>query len=93
MSVYFGSDWHFSKEAKNGKPFRYNVSKNELILKNYRDTIKDDDIFVFLGDLTYIGDDNPMQVQKQIDQIKLLPGKKIFIKGNNDYMDLDSQFQ
>ena len=39
MSVYFGSDWHFSKEAKNGKPFRYNVSKNELILKNYRDTI------------------------------------------------------
>lgn len=89
MSVYFGSDWHFSKEAKNGKPFRYNISKNELILKNYRDTVKDDDIFVFLGDLTYIGDDNPIQVQKQIEQIKLLPGKKIFIKGNNDYMDLD----
>lgn len=89
MSIYFGSDWHFSKEAKNGKPFRYNVNKNEMILKNYRDTVKDDDIFVFLGDLTYIGDDNPIQVQKQIEQIKQLPGKKIFVKGNNDNKDLD----
>lgn len=89
MTVYFGSDWHFSKEAKNGKPFRYNTNKNDAILKNYISKVTDNDVFVFLGDLSYFGEDNPLLVKKQLDKIKDLPGKKIFIKGNNDYKPLD----
>lgn len=87
MNIYLGSDWHFSKEAKNGKPFRMDPKKNEKILKNYKRIISDDDVFIFLGDLGYFGTENPEIINYQIKQIKTLPGKKIMIRGNNDYED------
>lgn len=85
--IFLGSDWHFSKEAKNGKPLRYNIERNNEVLEKYKRTVSDNDIFIFLGDLAYFGNEVPQIVKSQINRIKNLPGRKILIRGNNDYED------
>lgn len=82
--IYLGSDWHFLTT-----PFRTDSSKNKKILDRYIRTVKDDDVFIFLGDLTYFNKDCPEVIKSQIEQIKSLPGNKIFIRGNNDYENLN----
>lgn len=84
MKIYIGSDWHFSRYKKStGKIIADKNTINE-ILKKYKNTVKKDDIFIFLGDLTAVRDNNPDFVKKAINEIKKLPGTKILIRGNND---------
>lgn len=84
MTIYIGSDWHFSRYKKTVGKLVYNESKIKEIMNKYKKTVKKGDIFIFLGDLTAVRDDNPDFVKNAIDEIKRLPGMKIFIRGNND---------
>lgn len=83
-NVYLGSDWHFSRWSKKENRLKYNIRKTKDILKKYKMIVKKDDIFIFLGDLSHIEDNNPTQIKYALSEIKYLPGKKIFIRGNND---------
>ena len=83
-NIFLGADWHFSKWKKKEEMLKYDNRKNRDILRKYKSTVKDNDIFLFLGDLTEVRDDNPRLVKRCIEQIKELPGKRIFIRGNND---------
>lgn len=84
MKIYIGSDWHFSRYKKSIGKLTANEDKVNEILKKYKKTVKKDDVFIFLGDLTAVRDDNPDFVKKAINEIKRLPGTKIMIRGNND---------
>lgn len=85
-NVYLGSDWHFSKWKEKEQILKYNNKKNRDIIRKYNSIVTNSDIFIFLGDLTEVIDDNPKEVKKCIDEIKNIKGKKIFIRGNNDIM-------
>lgn len=84
MKIYVGSDWHFSRYKKPIGQLVFNKKKIEEIIRKYKSTIKKNDIFIFLGDLTAVRDDNPDFVKKAINEINKLPGRKIMIRGNND---------
>lgn len=83
-NIWFSADWHFSKWSKRKEELQYDIKKDRDILRKYASSVDKDDIFIFLGDLTEVRDDNPRLVKRCIEQIKELPGNKIFIRGNND---------
>ena len=84
-NVYFGSDWHFSKFVHQTRSMKYNYVRSKDILSKYKKMIKNEnDIFIFLGDLSYIGKKNTKNINECLEQIKYLPGKKILVKGNHD---------
>lgn len=84
-NIYLGSDWHFSKWSKKQLILKYNNERNKDIIEKYKEIVKPNDVFIFLGDLTEVRDDNPTSVKMRINDIKTLPGIKIMIRGNNDY--------
>ena len=71
-NIFLGADWHFSKWKKKEEMLKYDNRKNRDILRKYKSTVKDNDIFLFLGDLTEVRDDNPRLVKRCIEQIKEL---------------------
>ncbi len=85
MSLYAIGDLHFS--TKNPKPM--NIFGNnwdnhqEKIIENWKDTVKEEDTVLVLGDTSWAMTLN--DAKEDLDIIKSLPGKKIFIKGNHDY--------
>lgn len=85
MSLYAIGDLHFSTE--NPKPmniFGDNWDNHEQkIVTNWRETVKDEDTVLVLGDTSWAM--NLQEAKADLDIIKSLPGKKIFIKGNHDY--------
>lgn len=85
-NIYLGADWHFSKWDKEKQILKHNDKRNRDILIKYKSMIKPNDIFIFLGDLSEIREDNTDEVKKCIEQLKYLNGTKIFIRGNNDIM-------
>lgn len=82
--IYFGSDWHFSRFRKSTRSMKYDYVRSKDILHKYSKMIKDDDIFIYLGDLSYIGKKNTRKINECLEHIRQLPGKKIMIKGNHD---------
>lgn len=86
-NVYLGSDWHFSKWSKSKHYLKYNVDKVREIMEKYKKTVKKNDLFIFLGDLSEFRDDNPNPIKYALSDIKNLPGSKIFVRGNNDKED------
>lgn len=73
-NVYFGSDWHFSKFVRQTRSMKYNYVRSKDILSKYKKMIKNEnDIFIFLGDLSYIGKKNTKNINECIEQIKYLP--------------------
>lgn len=80
--IYFTSDWHLLKN-------RYKNERNYVncqeIITWCKQNIKDDDIFMYLGDISYRwidekGEEESMKIMAS------LPGIKVLIAGNHDRM-------
>lgn len=80
--VFLTSDWHFFKNHYKKEANYVNTMK---ILKWCKENIKDDDIFMYLGDLSfrYASDKDNEMALYYMSQIK---GTKIFVLGNHDKM-------
>lgn len=85
MSLYAIGDLHFSTE--NPKPmniFGDNWDNHEeKIITNWREVVGAEDTVLVLGDTSWAM--NLQEAKADLDIVKALPGKKIFIKGNHDY--------
>ena len=78
--IYLSSDWHISKNHYTHEKNAVNTSE---IVSWCKEHIKDDDIFMYLGDMTYRwANDEDKENAKKI--FKSLPGIKILIIGNHD---------
>lgn len=80
--VLFWSDQHFYHDniiRFSGRPFDSTEHMNQSMLKNYFDTVTDNDVVVFGGDVAF----------GQIDTAKALlqnlPGKKVLVLGNHEF--------
>jgi len=80
--VFLTSDWHFFKNHYKKEANYVNTMK---ILKWCKENIKDTDIFMYLGDLSfrYASDKDNEMALYYMSQIK---GTKIFVLGNHDKM-------
>lgn len=78
--IYLSSDWHISKNHYTHEKNAVNTSE---IVSWCKEHIKDDDIFMYLGDMSYrwVNDEDKAKV-KEI--FKSLPGIKILVIGNHD---------
>ena len=78
--VYLTSDWHIFKNRYKKEVNYVNTSD---IISWCKKNIKDDDVFMYLGDMSYrwINDEDKEEVKKIF---KSLPGIKILIIGNHD---------
>lgn len=83
--LWFWSDHHFFHAniilpTYSDRPFEDVGHMNQMLLKNYANKIKEDDIVVFGGDIAF-------KETALVDSwIQSLPGKKIFVVGNHDVM-------
>ena len=80
-NIYFWSDIHFHHKniiRYSGRPYPNPDLMNQCLIGNYANIIKDDDIVIWGGDITFgkIGEVNRILTQ--------LPGYKIHIIGNHD---------
>ena len=85
-NIYVVTDFHLFKRLEKGKVAckrRYNFNE---IISNYRNTVKDGDICIFLGDLC---DGELSHPGELIEIISSLPGTKILCLGNNDLFEYD----
>jgi calcineurin-like phosphoesterase family protein len=85
--IYFISDTHFNHKGSllwnNGtvRPQFASVDEmNELMIRNWNNTVKDNDIVYFLGDFAY-----KCSVRSAEDIFRSLNGTKHLVKGNHDY--------
>jgi len=79
---YYSADLHLNH--KNiikycNRPFTDTDTMNDLILRNIRETVTDNDDFYILGDFAF--GNNIDKISSQLDQI---PGRKHLIIGNHD---------
>jgi calcineurin-like phosphoesterase family protein len=85
--IYFISDTHFNHKGSllwnNGavRPQFTSVDEmNELMIRNWNNTVKDNDIIYFLGDFAFKCNKNKAEAIFWV-----LKGEKHLIKGNHDY--------
>ena len=80
--IYLTSDWHF---FKNHYKKEHNYVNTRNILKWCKENIKPDDIFIYLGDISfrYANKEDQKESQKLMASI---PGYKVLILGNHDIM-------
>ena len=79
---WFTSDHHFWHEGGieyNERPFKTVEEMNEVLIKNWNESIKPEDKVYILGDFAFAG------VAKTTAIIEQLNGYKILIMGNHDY--------
>lgn len=83
MALYAIGDLHFS--PNNSKPMDIFGWENhkELIINDWKEKIKDDDIVIIAGDTSWALKFDV--ARENLDEINALKGKKIIIKGNHDY--------
>lgn len=81
-NIYLTSDWHF---FKNHYKKEANYVNTQKILTWCRQNIKSDDIFMYLGDISfrYANKEDQKESQKLLASI---PGYKVLILGNHDMM-------
>lgn len=82
--LFFISDAHFMHENIIGycnRPFKNAREMTETIIRNWNDTISNDDQVIFLGDFV-VGCKNPKDISEYI--YGCLNGEKFFIRGNHD---------
>lgn len=73
--IWIIADTHFGHKnliVKGLRPANY----EEQIIKNWNNNVKDDDIVIILGDVSW---------NNKYDMFKDLKGRKILVKGNHDY--------
>lgn len=85
MSLFVIGDLHlcFSDPSKTMSIFNGWQNYQELIEKNWKELIKDDDIVVLAGDISW--GMSLQQAAPDFHFVEKLPGKKIVLKGNHDY--------
>ena len=85
MKVFAISDLHFSGLAdKPMNVFGANWDGHfEKIKSDWRDKVSEDDIVVICGDISW--GTTIEEGLYDIDSLKGLPGKKVFIRGNHDF--------
>jgi calcineurin-like phosphoesterase family protein len=79
--IYFTSDWHIGHQnvlAFDQRPFRDLQHMHDVLVGNYRASVKDDDVVFFLGDVGLAKTDLVSGI------ISALPGTKILVRGNHD---------
>ena len=83
-NIYLGTDWHLFIRDEKGKPSCHKCKNFDAILKNATATMTDKDLLIYLGDLAdgELSHDKDKEELKQV--LKLIPGKKILVLGNND---------
>lgn len=79
-NIYITSDWHIFKNHYTKEKNHVNTSE---IISWCKDNIKDNNVFLYLGDMSYrwINDKDKEEVKKIF---KSLPGIKILVIGNHD---------
>lgn len=78
--VYLGTDWHLWRCDKKTKRI-FARSDKDAIINKYKNTIGDNDLFIFMGDLI----DGECEKKQELGEIlDSLPGTKILVRGNND---------
>ena len=86
-NIWVCSDWHLWLRDEKGKPKCHKASYFDKVFSNYKDTVKDGDLVIYLGDLV----DGELADEKSFDElrdtIKALPGTKVMVRGNNDLKD------
>lgn len=83
MAIWLGTDFHLFKYDPHEKA-AYPNRHFDVIMRNLRNTLTPDDLFLFLGDLT----DGSIQDRNIIKGLfSDLPGYKVMLKGNNDNME------
>jgi len=80
--IFLSSDWHF---FKNHYKKEHNYVNTQEILSWCKNNIKSDDVFMYLGDISfrYANEEDKKESQKLMASI---PGIKILILGNHDVM-------
>ncbi len=81
-NIYFWSDQHFFHHniiKYANRPFGSVSEMNQKMIKNYYETVKEEDLVFFCGDLAF-GD---IELTKTL--WKGAPGKKVLILGNHDF--------
>jgi predicted phosphohydrolase len=83
--IYAIADLHFDYSKK--KPmdiFGKNwIGHEEKIINNWIDMVKDDDLVILPGDISWALKLN--EAKADLERIDFLPGKKVILKGNHDY--------
>lgn len=86
-NVYFSSDWHlFHKNVLrfDNRPFKDVYEMHEVIEDNWNDIVTDDDVVVYLGDLSFARREDIQSVYDMLDRLK---GEIHFVLGNHDKFD------
>ena len=78
--IFLTSDWHF---FKNHYKKEINYVNTQHILKWCKDNIKPDDVFLYLGDISFRYA-NQEDKDESAKLIRSIPGHKILIIGNHD---------
>lgn len=88
--IFFWSDQHFFHHniiKYASRPFDSISHMNQTMLNNYYQNVKEEDLVVFCGDVSF-GD-----VVNTRDFLKGLPGKKVLVMGNHDFEKNDCKFR
>lgn len=80
--IFLTSDWHF---FKNHYKKEHNYVNTREILDWCRKNIKEDDVFIYLGDLSFRYA-NKLDQAKSQEYMSSIKGHKIFVLGNHDKM-------
>lgn len=80
-NVYLGTDWHLWRFDKKKRTI-FKRSDFSSIINAYKNTVKDEDLFIYMGDLID-GECEPIKAQLA-EIIQSLPGTKVLVRGNND---------
>jgi calcineurin-like phosphoesterase family protein len=88
--IYLSSDWHLFNGEDDVEQIDELNKKTDKIIENYKETVTDDDVFIFLGDLIT---HTVLEKNDVIQYMEDLPGLKIFIRGNHDILDEDFYYK
>ncbi|MFR8083460.1 MAG: metallophosphoesterase [Odoribacter splanchnicus] len=82
MAIWLGTDFHLFKYDSHEQT-EYRNRYFNVIMRNLRNTLTPDDLFLFLGDLT----DGSIKDKNINGLFAGIPGYKVMLKGNNDNME------
>ena len=83
MTIWIGTDWHLIEYDSKLKSEVLSPN-TPIILAKYKEQVKCDDLFIYLGDLCYREFTNQKRINELIHD---LPGYKVLVKGNHDTQD------
>lgn len=86
MAKLYISDLHFFHDhiiTKENRPFTSELEMRNLIIKNWKEKVKDTDTVYVLGDV------GMYHVYEIADILKSLPGEKVLVTGNHDIKNLE----